>query len=113
LHIIGNIEKIRRVKKAGLFHANFDKGRLHARKDPHNFAFIKISCYTPFLFSFHEEFRQSAVLHNSDTTLLGCGVDKDFSLHRDGFIGAFGEKTWGWRDTGSPGDIGDPAKTSG
>ncbi len=43
------------MEKPGFFHADFDKGRLHAGKHPRHFAFINIPSDAHFLFSFDQK----------------------------------------------------------
>ena len=88
------------MKKASLLHTDFDKSCLHAGQDAGNFTFIEISRYAPFLFSFNEEFREEAVLHNGNTALLRRGVNKNFSFHKNRFRAHIWKEEWSWRETG-------------
>ena len=58
LRIFGLAGKIRRVKKPGFFHADFDKGSLHAGQHPRHFAFVNISGDAHFFFSFDQKLGQ-------------------------------------------------------
>ena len=92
LRVFGLTGKVRRVKKPGFFHADFDEGSLHAGQHPRHFAFVNISGDAHLFFSFDQKLGQQTVLDEGDAAFLRRRTYVNLLLHR---IAKLGLKTAG------------------